>query len=449
MAEIENPLGAGPLLRTPHPGPRSRELLERVGAAEATAALTFGLGDQPPVLSRAQGAMIEDPDGNVFLDMVAGFGSLNLGHSHPRVVEAATRQLSLGQQAMSIAAEVRTQLLERMTQLVPGRSRAILGASGSEAMETALKLVRRATGKAGVVTFGGGFHGRTMGALALMGRESQRRGLGQLGARVEHLPYPDPERSPFGNDPDGVAAGMLDYIDSQLGDPAGGWDDIGAVVIEPVQGNGGMIPAPAGFLEGLRRVCDAHDVLLVLDEVMSGFCRTGRMFAYQHENASPDLLVVGKSLSGGLPLSGCIVTEEVEAASSANSESSTYAGNLVSCAAALAALDVYEEEQMSDRAAVLGEHLVAQLRDTLEGHPSVGVIRGKGLMVGVGLVGDNGEPLPVAREVTQRAIGKGLLLYAAGHFGDVVAFLPPIVATEEQLDIAAKLLAPVLDDLET
>lgn len=449
MAEIENPLGAGPLLRTPHPGPRTREVLQRIGAAEATAALTFGLGDQPPVLSRAQGAMIEDPDGNVFLDMVAGFGSLNLGHSHPRVVEAAARQLSIGQQAMSMGAEVRTHLLERMAGLVPGRYRVMLGASGSEAMETALKLVRRSTGKTGVVTFGGGFHGRTMGALALMGRESQRRGLGQLGTRVEHLPYPDPERSPFGSDPDSLTAGMLDYIDSQLGDPAGGWDDIGAVVIEPVQGNGGMIPAPAGFLAGLRRVCDSHDVRLVLDEVMSGFCRTGRMFAFQHDEVSPDLVVVGKSLSGGLPLSGCIVSTEVDADSSPNSESSTYAGNLVSCAAALAALDVYEEQQMSARAAVLGEHLLTQLRGALEGHPSVGVIRGRGLMVGVGLVGDDGAPLPVAREVTQRAIGKGLLLYAAGHFGDVVAMLPPIVATEEQLSIASKLLGTVLDDLRT
>ena len=440
-------IGEAPHIETPHPGPRSREVTERLRKVEAHPGLTFGLAGVPPVLARAEGAVIEDPDGNRFLDMVAGFGSLNLGHSHPQIVEAVVSQVALGQQAMSMASTVRTELLERLATLVPGASDVMLGASGSEATEIALKLCRRATGKPGVLAFSGGFHGRTMGALALMGRGDQRTGLGPL-APVIHVPFPHALRSPFGSDPETVTEVTLELIDGQLGDPAGGWDLIGTIVVEPVQGTGGMIPAPVGFLSGLREVCDRHDVLLVIDEVMSGFHRTGRTFAMFHdEGVAPDLVVLGKSLSAGLPLSGVLARPEVVEATGSGTETSTYAGNLVSCAAALAADRVYEDERMSAAADSKGRLLLDRLDAVLGSRDDVAEIRGLGLMVGVELVNDDGSPKPVARRISEGCVQRGLLVYPGGHHGNVVGMLPPLVATDEQLVTAADVLGSVIDQV--
>ena len=437
-------IGPAPHIATPHPGPRSAAIIERLRSSEGQPGLTHGLSLEPVVLARAEGAVIEDLDGNRFLDMVAGFGSLNLGHSHPAIVDAAQRQLAEGQQAMSMASPVRTELIERLSTRIPGLTRVMLGASGSEATETALKLARRATGKPGVLAFAGGFHGRTMGALGLMGREDQRTGLGPLGS-VIHLPFPHALRSPFGSDPKTVAETTLDLIDIQLGDPAGGWDLIGAVVIEPVQGNGGMVPAPPGFLTGLREVCSRHNVLLVVDEVMSGFHRTGRPFALLHDDGvHPDLVILGKSLSAGLPLSGVLARESVTSSTAPGTETSTYAGNLVSCAAALAADEVYRAENLSAVAEALGGFLLRRLQDELGDDPRVAEVRGLGLMVGVELSGPDGAPLGVAKQVSEACVQRGLLVYPGGHYGNVVGMLPPLVATEEQLGTAVDILGAVL-----
>ncbi|MGI9605125.1 MAG: aspartate aminotransferase family protein [Acidimicrobiales bacterium] len=439
-----------PLISTPHPGPKSREIIERVRGSEARSALTFGMADDPVVLDEAHGAVITDPDGNRFLDMVAGFGSLNLGHAHPEVADAVAAQARRGTQAMSFTSEVRVALLERLVAMPVGSYRALLAASGSEAVETALKLARRATGRVGIVGFSGGFHGRTVGALALMGRKGQREGLGNLGQPVTHIPYPDPYRSPFGRDEREVAEATLALLDHQLGDPASGWDETAAVIIEPVQGNGGMIPAPPGFMSGLREVCDRHGVLLISDEVMSGFHRTGRQFAYEHDDdVRPDIIVLGKSLSAGLPLAGCLISEEVARQGPSGVETSTYAGNLVSCAAAVAALDVYDRLDMSNIAAAAGAQLIESLRGALGDHPAVGDIRGRGLMAAVELVSDREtrEPLPIARRVSDATTRRGLLVYPGGHHGNVIGMLPPLIATHDQLATAADVLADVLMDL--
>jgi len=437
-----------PSIITPHPGPRTREILSRLRRVEAGAGLTHGIADEPVVLDHASGAVITDPDGNRFLDMVAGFGSLNLGHSHPAIVTAVQEQVKAGQQAMSMASTVRTDLAERLAALVVGDYRVLLTASGSEAAEIALKLARRATGREGVIAFSGGFHGRTMGALTLMGKHTQRRGLGTLLAGVMHLPYPDPYRSPFGTAPKDVSEATLALLQHQLADPASGWMDVGAVIIEPVQGNGGMIPVPAGFLAGLRAICDRYGALLIVDEVMSGFHRTGATFAFQRNgDIEPDIVIMGKSLSAGLPLSGCLVRAPVAGASPAGTESSTYAGNLVSCAAALAALDVYETSELSTRAHALGEHLTSELRARLGKHERVGEIRGVGLMVAVELVEDRTTraPWPVARTLSNLAVGQGLLTYPGGHYGNVVAFLPPLISTEAEISVCADIVDRILN----
>lgn len=286
-----------------------------------------------------------------------------------------------------------------------------------------------------------------MGALTLMGRATQRAGLGTLIAGAVHLPFPDAYRSPFGTDPKEVSDTTLALLDQQLGDPAAGWMEVGAVIIEPVQGNGGMIPAPDGFLTGLREVCDRHGVLLIADEVMSGFHRTGTRFAFEHDDrVDPDIVVMGKSLSAGLPLSGCLVKATVDAANPPGTESSTYAGNLVSSAAALAALDVYASADFSAISRRLGEHLMTELTTALGSHESVGEIRGRGLMVAVELVSDRTTraPIPVARAVSNLAVQEGLLLYPGGHHGNVLAFLPPLVATSDQLATCVSIVQRIL-----
>ena len=432
----------------PHPGPETRRELARLRSAEGRAALSFGMSPETVVVERARGAVVEDVDGNSFLDFVAGFGSLNAGHCHPRVVAAMREQAGEVHQAMSLGSRVRNRFYEKVISLHPGASpkRMILASSGSEAAEIALKLARRATGRDEVVGFTGGFHGRTMGALALMGRRSQREGLGAIVAGTHHVPYPYPYRSPFGDGAEQCAAGTIRYLEEFLGNPASGWGEVAAVIIEPVQGNGGMIPAPPGFLKALRETCDRHGALLIVDEVMSGFCRAGRMFAYQYEEVEPDLVVMGKSISGGLPLAACLAKKEIADASAPGTESGTYAGNVMACAAGLASIEVYEEESLAERALALGAHFLRKLEELSGRHAVVGEVRGRGLMTAIELVADREtrEPLRAAKRASEAALGKGLLLYPGGHHGNVLGFLPPLIVEERQIDAAVAIVDETL-----
>lgn len=437
-----------PHLRVPHPGPRTRAELARLRGAEGRAALSFGMSAETVVAERARGAVIEDVDGNLFLDFVAGFGSLNAGHCHPSVVSAMRAQAEKIHQAMSLGSRVRNRFLEKVLALHtgPAPKSVILGSSGSEAAEIALKMARRATGRNEIVGFTGGFHGRTLGALALMGRKNQREGLGALVPGTRHVPYPYPYRNPFGEGAEKCAAGTIRYLEEFLSNPSSGWGDVAAVIIEPVQGNGGMIPAPIGFLRALRDVCDRHGALLIVDEVMSGFCRTGRMFAYQHEEVEPDIVVMGKSISGGLPLAACLAKKEVADASAPGTESSTYAGNVMACAAGLASIAVYEEEALAARAREMGAYFLGRLEELAERHAIVGEVRGRGLMVALELVADRATrvPLSVAKEASAAALRRGLLLYPGGHHANVLAFLPPLIVEKRQIDTAVGVVDEVL-----
>lgn len=441
-----------PKIIVPHPGPKTKAHLERIQKVESPSALTFTLSPDPVVMVRAQGAAFEDPDGNVFLDFAAGFGSLNAGHCHPRVVEAIREQAGKLHQAMSVASEPRTQLMEKVLSLVPGPSpkKMLFATSGSEGVEIAIKLARRATGRQEVVAFEGGFHGRTMGGLSLTGRRAQREGLHVLVPGAHHVPYPYPYRNPFGQDPEACLTGTIRYIDEFLTNPASGWGEVAAIIIEPVQGNGGMIPAPMGFLRALRELCDRHGVLLIFDEVMSGFCRTGKMFAYEHEaNVEPDLLVLGKSISGGIPLAACVAKTEVIDASPSGTETGTYSGNVVACAAALASIAVYEDEGLAARAAKIGDYFLKRLDELTERHDIIGEVRGRGLMVAAELVKDRAtrEPLPLAKQASYAAIKRGLLIYPGGHYGNVLAFLPPLIIEEGHVDTAVGIVDEVLREL--
>jgi len=442
-----------PKLRVPHPGPKTVAHLERVRRAECPSGLTFGLSQDTLVMSRARGWAVEDLDGNVFLDFAGGFGSLNAGHCHPRVVEAIQAQAAKLHQAMSVAAEPRTLLLEKVLSLVggPSRKKLLFATSGTEAAEMAIKLARRATGRHEIIAFEGGFHGRTMGALSLTGRRNQREGLPFLVPGAHHVPYPYPYRSPLGDTPETCIAGTIRYLDEFLSNPASGWGEVAAVIVEPVQGNGGMIPAPLGFLRALRALCDRHGLLLIFDEVMSGFCRTGRTFAFQHEEGiEPDLLVLGKSISGGVPLAAVVARAEVADATGPVTESGTYSGNVIACAAGLASIAVYEEEGLTGRADEMGSYFLKHLEALAPGYGMVGEVRGRGLMLGVELVRDrtSRDPLPLAKTASEMALKRGLLLYPGGHYGNVISFLPPLIIGEAQVDRAVAILEEVLREME-
>jgi len=443
-----------PQIRTPHPGPNTRSHLERIRKVEGQSALTFGLSSETVVAVSARGAAITDVDGNVFLDFVAGFGSLNAGHCHPAVVSALREQADKIHQAMSFGSKTRNRLMEKVISLMPPVVdwKLMLAATGGEAAEIAIKLARRATGRQEVVAFQGAFHGRTMGALSLMGKKAQRQGLGVLVPGAHHVPYPYPYRSAYGNHPEACMEGVLRHIDAFLNNPASGWGEIAAIILEPVQGNGGMIPAPPGFLRAIRERCDQHGVLLIFDEVMSGFCRTGKMFAFEHEaDVAPDILVLGKSISGGIPLSACVAKAEIVSASGPGTEGSTYGGNVMGCAAGLASIAVYEKESLAVRAAEQGTYFLKQLRGLAGKYKIIGEARGRGLMVAIELVKDrrSREPLAVAREAVQMALELGLLIYPAGHYSNVLAFLPPLIVSKKEIDIAVSILDEVLSGFET
>ncbi len=437
-----------PQIRTPHPGPKTRAHLERLRRAEGKPALSFGLSPEAVAMERGRGAAVEDVDGNLFLDFAGGFGSLNAGHSHPKIVAAACAQAEKLQQAMSVGSPPRTRLMEKVLSLVPGPApkKMLMATSGSEAAEMAIKLARRATGRQEIVAFQGGFHGRTSGALALTARGEQRQGLGTLVPGAHHVPYPYLYRSTFGDDPAACVEGILRLIESYLENPMGGWGGVAAVIVEAVQGNGGMVPAPAGFLRGLHGLCARHGILLIADEVMSGFYRTGRAFAFEHDGVEPDLIVLGKSISGGFPLAACVAKEKIADDSGHRSEGTTYGGSPVSCAAGLAALEVYEEERLGERAEKMGAYFLKRLEELAERHPVIGEVRGRGLMVAAELVADRAsrEPLPLARDLSAAAVEKGLLFYPGGQYGNVLAFLPPLVIGEAEIDAAVGIIGELL-----
>ena len=316
-----------------------------------------------------------------------------------------------------------------------------------------MKTVALATGRPRVLAFHGSYHGLTLGALSVSAREDFRAPFqAQLAANAVFAPYPYTYRSAFGEDPTGERA--LAYVERLLDGPGTAAEGIGAILLEPVQGRGGDVVPPDAWLPGLRRICDERGLLLVLDEVYTGFGRTGRWFACEHSGVVPDLLVVGKALTGGLPFAACIGTDAVmEAWPRSTGEAihtSTFLGNPVACAAALASLRVLEEERLVERSARMGARLLARLRDVCAGHPHVGEVRGLGMMIGVEMVRDLGtrEPAPdLVGRVVVEALRRGVLLLGGGVHGNVLSLSPPFVITERQMDAAVQVIEEILPTL--
>ena len=417
-------------LRTEIPGPRSREILERERHAVAGPLIVHG----PVVADRALGSTITDVDGNTFVDFVGGVGVANVGHNHPRVVEAIGEQVNrfLHTDYTVVPYESYVELAERLGQLVPirGETRAAFFNSGAEAVENAVKLARLATKRHGVVAFEGAFHGRTWMALTMTSRtRPYKQGLGPFVPEVYRAPFPNDYRELSAE----TALAAIERLFATHVTP----EHVAAIVFEPQQGEGGFIPAPPEFVTGLRRICDEHGIVLVADEVQTGFGRTGRMFAMEHFDVEPDLVVVAKSIAGGLPLSGVVGRAAIMDEPHAGAIGGTFIGNPVALAAACAVLDVFEEESLVDRAELLGGAIRARMLDWQSRWPRIGDVRGLGAMLAIELVHDPAtkEPAPeLVEAVIDAALQRGLLLLKAGVYANCIRVLCPLTISEAELD---------------
>jgi 4-aminobutyrate aminotransferase len=410
-----------PSIKTPPPGPKGRAIIERDRSATATCYLK----EYPLVVARGEGAMIEDVDGNQYLDFMAGIAVAATGHSHPKVVaaiqDAAAKFLHIC--GGDFYYESFAALPERLAKLAPGPAakKVFLTNSGTEAVEGALKLVRHSTRRTAIIAFEGSFHGRTYGSLSLTASKSvQRGGFGPFLPEVYHAPYGD-----------------ADYIEHRLFGKRLDPHDVAAIVVEPIQGEGGYIVPTQSFLPALRTICDKHGILLVMDEVQSGIGRTGKMFACEHDGVVPDIVLVAKGLASGMPL-GAIIARADLMKWQPGAHGSTFGGNPVCCAAALATLDLVEGGLMAN-ARAMGEKLMAGTRELAAKHDTVKDVRGRGLMMGLELK----DPALVKR-VVLAAFQRGVLLLAAGK--STIRFAPPLTIDEEDIRIALSTIGELLSD---
>jgi 4-aminobutyrate aminotransferase len=428
-------------IKMPLPGPKARALIER----DAVVISPSYPRDYPFVMSHGRGCEVWDVDGNRFLDFAAGIAVCATGHAHPAVVaavrEAAGDFLHISSDYWH---ERMVGLGERLTRLAPmgEPAMAFLCQSGTEAVEGAIKLARYVTGRHRFIGFLGGFHGRTMGSLAFTSSKyTQQKGFPPTMPGVVHAPYPQAYRPLFAGPDQGRA--VLDYIRLlfERSTPA---SEVAAIVVEPIQGEGGYIVPPPGFLAGLRALCDEHGILLVFDEVQTGVGRTGRMFACEHEGVAPDIMTLAKGLGSGLPIGAVVAKKRLMQQWKRGAHGNTYGGNPITCAAASATLDLVEREYAANAAAV-GEYFISRLHEFARGYPSIGDVRGRGLMIGVELVDTEGAPAPkLCDALITRAFHNGLLLLSCGV--STVRFMPPLSVTNAEIDEAMTLLRAALDE---
>ena len=415
------------------PGPKSREVLERMERYVSKAISPF----VPAVVSRSEGAIVEDLDGNRFLDFSGGWGVLNVGHTHPRVVEAVVEQAQrfLHTDFTAVPYEVLVELAERIAKLAPGSTpkKCAFFNSGAEAVENAVKISRAATGRKAVLVFEHAFHGRTLLTMTMTHKAiPYKAGFGPYATDVFRLPYPYPYRNPVPMEE--IERRLLSLVDPK---------EVACMVVEPVIGEGGFIVPPPDFLPFLRGLADKYGFLLVADEVQTGVGRTGKFFAVEHFGVEPDLITFAKSIAGGMPLSGVVGKAEIMDAPIPGSIGGTYVGNPVACAAALAVLDIFEEEGLAERAEHIGEILREGFHSLQRKYEIIGDVRGLGAMVGMELVRDRRTKEPAAEEtkrVAKEAIARGLIFPTAGLYSNVIRVLVPLVISDAELQEGLEIL---------
>ncbi|HUB83069.1 MAG TPA: acetyl ornithine aminotransferase family protein [Bryobacteraceae bacterium] len=433
-----------PHLRGSVPGPKAQAIIERDAAVVSPSYTRC----YPLVVANGQGAMIEDVDGNRFLDFNAGIAVVATGHCHPRVVEAIQRQAAnlIHMSGTDFYYEGMAALAEKLAAVAPGGvpRRVSFGNSGAEAIEGAIKLARWTTKRDKIIAFFGSFHGRTLGALSLTARKAtQRAGFGPFMPGVAHAPYPNCYHCPFGQSEETCAVECVRHIEDVLLKTIAPASETAAIVVEPVQGEGGYVVPPRKFFDELARVARENGILLVCDEVQSGMGRTGKMWASEHFDLVPDIMAVAKGIASGMPLGATVARADLMTWPP-GAHASTFGGNPVACAAALATITLLEEE-LVENAARMGEHLRSRMRDWPSRFPSVGQVRGLGLMIGIELVRDQAtrQGAPELRDrVVDMAFERGLLILGAGE--NTIRLCPPLVVTRDQCDFAVDTLEACL-----
>ena len=440
--------GQGPKIRTQLPGPNARKVLE----GDARYISPSYTRSYPLVAKRGQGAVIEDVDGNEFLDFSSGIAVTSTGHCHPEVVAAIQKQAGelIHMSGTDFYYENMITLAERLAKIAPmsGPVRVYYGNSGAEAIEAAMKLARYHTKRQGIIAFYGAFHGRTMGALSLTASKAQqRRRFFPVVPGVAHVPYPYLYRRPEGMSEAQYIQECVSFIEDRVFKTIMPPEECAAIFIEPIQGEGGYVPAPKGFLQELRRICDQHGILLVADEVQSGSGRSGKWWAIEHAGVEPDMVTIAKGIASGMPL-GITLTRADIMDWVPGSHASTFGGNPVCIAAALATMDVLEREGIHN-AEVVGQHIMKRCSRWVETHPMVGDVRGCGLMIGVEIVTDKktrGKAHNQRDRIVELAFERGVLFLGAGENSIRVA--PPLIVSKEQANIALDLLEECIGIVE-
>src|SRR5216684_2907913 len=439
---------AGPNIRTKLPGPNAQRIL----AGDQKYISPSYTRSYALVVKRGRGAVIEDVDGNEFLDFSAGIAVVSTGHCHPEVVAAIQKQAGelIHMSGTDFYYESMTTLAERLSKVAPmkGPHRVYYGNSGTEAIEAAMKLARYHTKRQGIIAFYGAFHGRTMGALSLTASKvQQRRRFAPLVPGVEHVPYPYVYRRPDGMTESQYSDYCLRFIEDRVFKTIMPPEEVAAIFVEPVQGEGGYVPAPTEFMRELRRICDKHGILLVADEVQSGAGRSGKWWAIQHTGVEPDIITIAKGIASGMPLGVMLARAEIMDWVP-GSHASTFGGNPVCIEAALATMDVLESEAIRN-AEVIGGHMMKRLSGWLKTHPMVGDVRGRGLMIGVEIVKDKKSKAIAHDErdrIVELAFERGLLFLGAGE--NSIRIAPPLILTQEQADIAMDVLEECIGIVE-
>lgn len=428
------------------PGPKAKKIIERREKSVSSAIRCV----YPVVIEKGEGAMIEDVDGNYFLDWIGGVGVLNIGFSHPEVVEAVKAQADKYFHGMFnvVTHEGYVELAEKLAQIAPvkGEQKKVFFAnSGAEADENAVKIAKAFTKRPNIIVFSGAFHGRTLLTMSMTSKKAYAVGMGPFPDGIYRAQFPYYYRNPEGMPQEKA----VEYYVKSIRDvfeqcaPA---DTIAAMVVEPLQGEGGFIPAPIEWVKAVRQICDEEGILLVADEVQSGFCRTGRMFAteyWKEAGVQPDIIATAKSIAAGVPLSAIIAREEIMEAPAPGTIGGTFCGNPLACAAALKTIEIMEREHLAQRSLEMGEKVMARYREWMEKYPIIGDVRGLGGMVGIEFVKDQTtkEPAPeLTSAIIQECAKHGLMVEGAGTYNNVIRFLAPLVMTDEQLEAGLKIM---------
>lgn len=422
------------------PGPKAQELIARRAKAVPSAIRCA----YPVVIERGEGAMIEDVDGNKFLDWIGGVGVLNIGYSQPEIVEVVKDQAEKYFHGMFniVTHEGYVALAEKLAQIAPvkGESKKVYFAnSGAEADENAVKVAKAYTKRPNIIVFSGAFHGRTLLTMSMTSKKAYAAGMGPLSNGVFRAQFPYYYRKPEGMPQEKAVDYYLKSIED-IFEECGAADTIAAIVVEPLQGEGGFIPAPLEWVKAVRELCDKHGILLVADEVQSGFCRTGKMFASEYWSevgVQPDIIATAKSIAAGIPLSAIIARDKIMEAPAPGTIGGTFCGNPLACAAALKTIEIMERDHLAERSCEIGEKVTARYKEMMEKYPVIGDVRGLGGMVGIEFVKDKEtkEPAPeLTSAVIQACAKQGLLVEGAGTYNNVIRFLAPLVMTDEQLE---------------